>query len=120
MATNCHSTNPAQPFSVDPNPTNTTGGMLVTIDLPSDQTAYEVDTHGVESDDGRSVVYQVTLKASTSSAPNGQLQVQVKDYQQDSAGTLRFAVQLYVYEMDGAACAKKKKPKQNLNGNYKK
>ena len=120
MASNCHTSNPTQAFLVDPSPTNNAAGMIVTANLPSDQTSYEVDSHGVVSDDGRSVEYQITLKASRSSAPNGQLDIQVKDYRQDAAGTLRFAVQLYVYLTDGTACEKKKKEKQVLNGNYKK
>lgn len=120
MASNCHTTNPTQACSVDPNPTNNAAGMIVTVNLPSDQTSYEVESHSVASDNGRSVEYQITLKASTSSAPNGQLDVQVKDYQQNATGNLSFAVQLYVYLLDGTDCEKKKKEKKVLTGNYHK
>ena len=94
MAINCHTTSPTQAFSVDPSLTNNAAVLPVTANPPSDHPPYEVDSHGEVSDDGRAVECQITLKASLSSAPNGQLDIQVKDYLLDAAGTLRFAVRL--------------------------
>ena len=94
MAINCHTTSPTQAFSVDPSLTNNAAVLPVTVNPPSDHPPYEVDSHGEVSDGGRAVECQITLKASLSSAPNGQLDIQVKDYLLDAAGTLRFAVRL--------------------------